>query len=208
MINNPYLIVYSYENETFSRRFFEKRMLPSRAALIDDQQEEISELENFESEVDDSNTESHDEISEANSADIDETPKSSPISNMIANREEPRKIQMLKSENEIYYNYLPLQRSNDEVKFQAHSKRFGERDAKEIANKSSEEGSKTFSSSEFKWPNKISEQKSSMCRAVPIIIDFGDLSFADWIIEPKSFQSNYCAGKCSLNEVHYFRVLK
>lgn len=201
MINNPYLIVHSYENETFSRRFFEERILPSRAALVEDQQKDISELENFESEVDDSNTQSHDEINEANFAEIDDTLKSSSISNVIANKEEKtRKIQMLKNENEIYYNYLPQTSSSEQIKFNIRSKRFGESEAEEVANKTSEESSETFSSSQFKWPNKVSEQKSSLCRAVPITIDFGDLSFADWIIEPKSFQSNYCSGKCSLNE--------
>jgi hypothetical protein len=34
------------------------------------------------------------------------------------------------------------------------------------------------------------------CQLKPLIIDFSDMSFSDWIIEPKSYQSNLCVGTC------------
>ena len=37
------------------------------------------------------------------------------------------------------------------------------------------------------------------CAKKPMLIDFMDMSFSDWILEPKSFQSNYCAGGCKLS---------
>lgn len=40
------------------------------------------------------------------------------------------------------------------------------------------------------------DTKQAGCEMKPVIIDFSDLSFNEWIIEPKSFQTNYCAGEC------------
>ena len=41
-------------------------------------------------------------------------------------------------------------------------------------------------------------RNSGACGARPLLVDFDDLSFSDWIVEPKNFQSNYCAGSCKL----------
>lgn len=45
--------------------------------------------------------------------------------------------------------------------------------------------------------------QESKCQTQPIKIDFQDIGFSTWIIEPKSFDSNYCSGKCNFaqNEV-------
>ena len=58
------------------------------------------------------------------------------------------------------------------------------------------------------WNEIDTEKRSSAAAAVnceikPIIMDFSDLSFSDWILEPKSYQSNYCSGVCKfpLSEV-------
>lgn len=37
------------------------------------------------------------------------------------------------------------------------------------------------------------------CAKKSMLIDFKDMSFSDWILEPKSFESNYCAGGCKLS---------
>jgi hypothetical protein len=57
------------------------------------------------------------------------------------------------------------------------------------------------------WDEPLeSEAGKTECKALPITIDFSDLSFSDWVVEPKRFQSNYCAGACKfpLNEVGCF----
>ena len=57
------------------------------------------------------------------------------------------------------------------------------------------------------WDEPLeSESGKTECKTLPITIDFSDLSFSDWVVEPKRFQSNYCAGACKfpLNEVGCF----
>jgi hypothetical protein len=54
------------------------------------------------------------------------------------------------------------------------------------------------------WNEPVDDGNSKTdCKTLPITIDFSDLSFSDWVIEPKRFQSNYCSGVCKLplNEV-------
>jgi bone morphogenetic protein 3/3B len=45
------------------------------------------------------------------------------------------------------------------------------------------------------------------CAKKSILIDFMDMSFSEWILEPKSYQSNYCAGGCKFpaNKVSFQR---
>ena len=47
--------------------------------------------------------------------------------------------------------------------------------------------------------------EANKCVKNPMLIDFADMSFNDWIIEPKRFQSNYCSGSCKfpLNKVNF-----
>jgi hypothetical protein len=56
-------------------------------------------------------------------------------------------------------------------------------------------------SSEIMFPLQKNNYSQQQCELKSILIDFDDLNLSDWIIEPKQFQSNYCSGQCtSLND--------
>jgi len=65
---------------------------------------------------------------------------------------------------------------------------------------------------ESKWKLSKENEKDlrnnefSRCEKKPILIDFIDISFNQWIIEPKRFQSSYCTGSCKFpsNKVSLF----
>lgn len=64
-----------------------------------------------------------------------------------------------------------------------------------IKNDHDESVGTTFDSS--KWTEKEGESESKeSCRTRPMMIDFVDLTFSAWILEPQSYQSNYCGGTC------------
>ena len=49
---------------------------------------------------------------------------------------------------------------------------------------------------ESKFEPQTANSVENKCGKQSILIDFNDMSFSDWILEPKSYQSNYCSGSC------------
>ena len=41
------------------------------------------------------------------------------------------------------------------------------------------------------------------CSLKPLVIDFSDLGFSSWMIEPKSYMANLCSGVCQTNVSHF-----
>ncbi|CAF2071330.1 unnamed protein product [Rotaria magnacalcarata] len=46
------------------------------------------------------------------------------------------------------------------------------------------------------WNDSISILEPETCSVKPFVIDFSDLGFASWMIEPKNFMANLCSGSC------------
>ena len=46
------------------------------------------------------------------------------------------------------------------------------------------------------WTSSTSIADSDTCSLKPLVIDFSDLGFSSWMMEPKSFMSNLCSGSC------------
>jgi hypothetical protein len=50
--------------------------------------------------------------------------------------------------------------------------------------------------SDNKKENEIKLSERKKCRAEAINVDFDDISFSSWILEPKNFMTSYCSGLC------------
>ncbi|CAF0964527.1 unnamed protein product [Rotaria sp. Silwood1] len=61
-----------------------------------------------------------------------------------------------------------------------------------------EEKQSTLDSNTFlsNWNDSISILEPETCSVKPFVIDFSDLGFASWMIEPKNFMANLCSGSC------------
>jgi len=46
------------------------------------------------------------------------------------------------------------------------------------------------------WNNSLSIVESETCSLKPLVIDFSDLGFSSWLLEPKSYMANLCSGSC------------
>jgi hypothetical protein len=46
------------------------------------------------------------------------------------------------------------------------------------------------------WNDSISFTEPDVCSIKPFVIDFSDLGFSSWMIEPKNFMANLCSGSC------------
>ena len=47
------------------------------------------------------------------------------------------------------------------------------------------------------WNETLTSMEPEKCGLKPLVIDFSDLGFSSWIIEPKSYVSNLCSGICT-----------
>lgn len=65
-----------------------------------------------------------------------------------------------------------------------------------IEEKQSSLDSNTFLSN---WNDSISIIEPEICSVKPFVIDFSDLGFSSWMIEPKNFMANLCSGSCQTN---------
>lgn len=46
------------------------------------------------------------------------------------------------------------------------------------------------------WNESISLFEPEICSIKPFVIDFSDLGFSSWMMEPKNFMANLCSGSC------------
>lgn len=212
---DPYLILYSNEEEPQMKNFFQTRipteMLEEKVAKINQEKSE-DYLDNYEKQVDDHNLKSEDSFEiKHESAEIYHSNKDSSI-RIFENRPvidaSLLKSKIQNSSSNIYYNYLP--NLDDKAKISNQGIELIFKDLKEFGNKkvkrelsddlNENETNLFLSWNEKNWKQDLNEtelrKQRVKCQTQPITIDFDDMSFSDWIIEPKSFQSNYCSGSC------------
>ncbi len=46
------------------------------------------------------------------------------------------------------------------------------------------------------WNASVPATEPEICFIKPFVIDFADLGFSSWILEPKNFLANLCSGAC------------
>lgn len=99
-------------------------------------------------------------------------------------------------------NYLPdhkqnLNLNNIELIFKDHYRNKRDLDSEEILNEANWT-SLLLPWDDERWNHDLNETKKEKikCQTKPLIIDFHDISFSNWIIEPKRFMGNYCDGSC------------
>ena len=253
---NPYLIIYTSEDETQMKKFFQNRLpdelkidedenkLILAKSMLDVNDEELKSLKNFEDHVDDQNekiidlselnTEDEDinKIKKTNLKDVKETNENllpndlSHYTEFNTQKSDIFKTSETKNKNKsasIYYNYNPKSDQNspimtgilDKTKSNYQELEFIIDDLKPMVNKKKSRRhlndydlkSSSFELDGFYNPDDelytdsrsmSSEDHNAKCDTKPILIDFEDLSFSSWILEPKRYLSNYCSGGCKL----------
>lgn len=232
---DPYLIIYTNEEENSMKNFFQNR-IPSE--MLEDRtvkptqkvdENEIERLNSYEKLVDTQNNDVKDSMevrsdsSEIYHSNIDSSIRifeHRPILN-------PSLIKSkLKNTASSLYNYIPLpsdksklsglidlnKNSKDiEIVFKEMKSLNSKKVKKDLdqrgyrglesSNETNDNDTNLFLSwNENNWKKEMNEseikKEKIKCQTQPITIDFEDMSFADWIIEPKSFQSSYCSGSC------------
>ena len=203
---NPYLIIYSMEEDQSMKNFFQSRIPPellssngqvSKQEQKDD--EEFSRLKNFEDEVDRMN-------------ELAVSDQLEPISYVSSHDATIKLYEPLTNDlNQSHYKVkssigLTNMQNYQELGFYANDlKKSFVRDSK--SKRDSDNADRLLADDwELERVGEVSASSQKSCKAQPLTIDFSDLSFSDWILEPKSFQSNYCSGICqfSANEVNIY----
>lgn len=177
-ILNPYLMIYTQEVELNMKNFFQNRVstsLMNRLALKS-ADNELEELKQFESEVDKQNEQN----------DSSEFAATTTLAAQVVSKLNTTKLSQIETYlieksklNDPYFNYLP--------------KALKKRDAESSEHVFDEKFLPVDQSA-------LLASDSNKCGTKSILIDFDDMSFSDWIIEPKRFTSNYCSGICKLGQ--------
>ncbi|RNA19336.1 bone morphogenetic 3 [Brachionus plicatilis] len=170
----PYLIVYSHEHDEEMRNFFQNR-LPTD--LLDDRAIPQNNVHHESAQV---------YHSKDSSIKLIETKSFDGYGKNKSN----------------LFNYLPdykqnLNLHNIELIFKDHYRRRRDLESPEVYNEANETNL-LLPWDDERWNHDLNETKKEIvkCQTKPLIIDFQDLSFSSWIIEPKRFQGNYCDGSC------------
>ncbi|UJR20492.1 hypothetical protein I4U23_023620 [Adineta vaga] len=58
------------------------------------------------------------------------------------------------------------------------------------------------------WNETIPTMDYETCSVKPFVIDFADLGFASWMIEPKNFMANLCSGSCQTKSMTNHALLQ
>jgi hypothetical protein len=58
------------------------------------------------------------------------------------------------------------------------------------------------------WNESISISEPDICSVKPFVIDFSDLGFSSWMMEPKNFMANFCSGSCQTKVNSLFFLFK
>jgi hypothetical protein len=218
---NPYLIVYSNEKDENMKNFFQSRVPNELFHLdsIDNNQvglklnsnlvskDEFEQLRRFEQHVDEMNDKSSNDQIENHSS-----------NKMLP--EDPSFYthnQNLDSNSVFSYNYLPKSEDLSSLILDKEDNRFKElkfvfksnpndvdllkRNKRQITNGNL---NKLPEDESYYWDLKNTnknraKQSENNCKTQSVTIDFQDISFSNWILEPKRFQSNYCSGACKFS---------
>jgi hypothetical protein len=258
---NPYLMVYSNENEKSMKKFFQNRVPADFLQMISNKTE-IERLNQVESQIDEEVNTSSDQIEASRSsttfsttsttADLPlvTTTKSSgdrydfylnhkdksiilieEKTNQVDHKLWKSKFREAKKQMNVTEDELKFLYKSGIKKFKRNNKRHPSRKARQTENLFQKESDKIGDSDDeihirndsdvslllswddSSWNSTNTSEKVELeneaeisrdaCEIKPIVIDFSDLNFSDWILEPKSYQSNYCSGTCkfSANEV-------
>ncbi len=209
---NPYLIIYSTEKEDEMRQFFQNRisaqlyesitnksLAENSIEHLSSNDEELQRLKGFEDQVDKLNELDDDDDSvevmrnayqnarKSEQIKSDKNNKTEHLANYII-----QNSKLHEAKNSHYYDFLA---KTDRIIYKNYPVK---RSLNETVND-------LFDESKFLMEESKKSEMSdeNICSKQTILIDFNDMSFSDWILEPKSYQSNYCAGTCKfpLNKV-------
>jgi hypothetical protein len=213
-LSNPYLIIYSKEDDKYMKDFFQNR-LPSELikssensngneqskkidwtkSYVND--EELLNLKKFEEEVDKMN-----ELNDKNEIEpisyLSSNDTSIKIFEPLESNAKLNNIETLDSKNE--FNRQKTKRNSKylELGFFIKDKQPPQKHIK----RSDLDDSLQLLPEESNWEVKEIENNLNgehICKAKSLTMDFQDLSFSGWILEPKSFQSNICSGVCKFS---------
>ncbi|CAF0720249.1 unnamed protein product [Brachionus calyciflorus] len=179
--SEPYLIVYSNEKESEMKNFFKNRLTTE---IVD----EKLKLDNNELDFVEEST----EVYHSKDSSVKLIEKKPLLNDKSRNKSN-------------LFNYIPDFKekfnTNDNVEliFKDHVRSKLKRDLDEDGDEElNEEGDVLMPSDDTTWNHDSNETKVEQikCHSKALTVDFEDLSFSSWIIEPKRFQSNFCSGSC------------
>ncbi|CAF1029554.1 unnamed protein product [Adineta ricciae] len=95
----------------------------------------------------------------------------------------------------IFEEFIPKNLEQDVKSYEQFEKEVNQR----IRSRRSRENKQSLTDSNIflsNWNETIPIIESDTCSLKPFVIDFSDLGFASWMIEPKNFMANLCSGSC------------
>lgn len=185
--SNPYLMVYSKEQDKLMKQFFQNRIpkdLESIRNIVtendgESNEERLSESEDISGA--ESNQKHHLENFPKTVVYPSENDKSIIVVEHVPAGFEPKLSQNNHSSSVISsLFYLPKLRMSR----MAQEKNIG-----------NNEGLVLLANESF-WKHNLTEKVEDNCQTHPIDIDFDDIGFSSWILEPRRFGTNFCSGKC------------
>ena len=200
---NPYLLIYSQENEYQMKQFFESKISPIVPDLANNNnnnnksmnvttpklsRDEMEKLKSFEDQVDKLNElyDDSEELKQSNNYELAKIGLSSQNSTVVDKNKSKMLADYLVERSKLhdsksYYDYLSR---TDRIIYKNEKQK-----------RSVVDGSNALLD-ESKFEPQTANSVENKCGKQSILIDFNDMSFSDWILEPKSYQSNYCSGSC------------
>ncbi len=214
-LSNPYLIIYSKEDDKYMKDFFQNR-LPSELIKSSENSngnkqskkinwkkdyandEEILNLKKFEEEVDKMN-----ELNDKNEIEpisyLSSKDTSIKIFEPLEGISKLNNIETINSKNEFNRQKTKRNSKYSELGFFIKGKQPPQKHTK----RSDLDDDLQLLPEESNWEVEETEKDLNneyACKAKSLTIDFQDLSFSGWILEPKSFQSNICSGVCKFSQ--------
>ena len=184
---SPYLLLYTEEEDKYMTNFFQNRLPPELNRL------NKVEIDHNENEKPNSNIENLGNIKVKNMFSAED------LTSLRKFESEVDKMNNLINDGSklthIFSSEISLVPNIEELEFEINDTHPINRNTvtnRELKDSQSNQVLPPY----WKYEDLQIEKKKLVCEARQMIIDFEDLSFSDWILEPKSFQSNYCAGIC------------
>lgn len=109
-----------------------------------------------------------------------------------------------KNASSLLYNYLPKLRRDGKRNI---SPSFEDLDEDDV------DSTQMLSWNVSSWNKNETDllsQQQKECQAHPFEVDFDDMGFSSWLLEPKRYGTNYCAGKCTfpVNQVNFEQLIR